>query len=316
MTARVAAGTASGAHSPASSGVTCSSTSCTWSPVSEVYWLSAWSSDGREAAHDAQRGRAALHHVADLDLGLGDVRDDEQQRRVAGEPDVDLDVVVAAEDAVLLDGHDLAVDRADDRRARARRRRRGPAWTTRLIAAVAVHEVVLHAAAAGEDVGQLLAEVAAAEAVADRGERHRVGVVDGVEGDGRGHVAGPRGAARRRRPRGRRRRPRRDWAAAAEGRLRGALRARGPASGRGWRTRPRRRGDEGHEDDQRDHTPAPDLVAAAGVLPPTLIGRACVHVVGQATTVPPESQAARRGAGAGAQDRRDALQQSWRLPIQ
>ena len=52
--------------------------------------------------------------------------------------------------------------------------------------------------------------------------------------------------------------------------------------------------DEGHEDDQRDHTPAANLIAAAGVMPPALIGRACVHVVGQATTRPRTPQAADR----------------------
>ena len=62
----------------------------------------------------------------------------------------------------------------------------------RLLAAVAAHEVVLHPAAAGEDVGELLAQVAAAEAVADRRERHGVTAVHGVEGHGRGHLAGHR----------------------------------------------------------------------------------------------------------------------------
>ena len=76
--------------------------------------------------------------------------------------------------------------------------------------------------------------------------------------------AAPPAAARRRPRRGRRRRASSDWTAAAEGRLRGALRdARRRLAGDGVRD-PDGDGDEGHEDDQRDHTPAANLVAAAG----------------------------------------------------
>ena len=105
MTARVAAGTARkrALTGRASSGVTRSIDQLHVVAVVRGVLAERLVERGREAAHDAQRRRAALHHVADLDLGLGDVRDDEQQRRVGGQPDVDLDVLVAPEDAVLLD---------------------------------------------------------------------------------------------------------------------------------------------------------------------------------------------------------------------
>jgi len=64
-----------------------------------------------------------------------------------------------------------------------------PSRARRRLAARAAHEVVLHTPATGEDVGELLAEVAPAEPVTYRGERHRVAVVHRVERDRRRRLA-------------------------------------------------------------------------------------------------------------------------------
>src|SRR5450759_3096071 len=132
----------------------------------------------------------------------------------------------------------------------------------RTLAAGAVHEVVLDGAAAGEDVGELLAQATPAQAVAGRRERHGVGVVHRVIGHGRRDLAGDRqdevealdlrdddiaGAGR----------------AAVDGGHGGALRqARRGLPGDGGRG-PHGEDDEGHENGQRNRTPAPDLIAAA-----------------------------------------------------
>ena len=111
------------------------------------------------------------------------MRHDEQQGGVIGELDLDLGVGVLAKQLVLLDRHHLAVCGTVDEHAR-----HGADIETgglgRAVAAVALHQVVLHAATAREDVGQSGGDALSVGALPDRLKGDAVGVVDRVEGDG------------------------------------------------------------------------------------------------------------------------------------
>jgi len=126
-------------------------------------------------------------------------------------------------------------------------------------------------------VGELLAQAAPAQAVAGRRERHGISVIHRVIGHGRRDLAGHRqdevevldlrdhdiaGAGR----------------TAVDGGHGGALRHTRRGLPRDGVRGPHSEDDEGHENGQRDRTPAPDLIAAADLRAPPLTCRASVHV--------------------------------------